>query len=52
MTPCAAIDFVAGRESNTPAPTSSIVPSGGAPRGLPITYQQQLNADLLAFIKS
>jgi NADPH2:quinone reductase len=34
------------------APGDEVYGCAGAPHGLPITHQQQLNADLLAFIKS
>jgi NADPH:quinone reductase len=34
------------------APGDEVHGCAGAPHGLPITHQQQLNADLLGFIKS
>ena len=34
------------------APGDEVYGCAGAPHGLPITHQQQLNADLLVFIKS
>jgi hypothetical protein len=34
------------------APGDEVYGCAGAPHGLPITHQQQLNADPLAFIKS
>jgi non-heme chloroperoxidase len=34
------------------APQATLKVYAGAPHGLPITHQEQLNADLLAFIKS
>ncbi len=34
------------------APQATLKVYAGAPHGLPITHQEQLNADLLAFLKS
>jgi hypothetical protein len=41
-----------GAKPGTDAPGDEVHGCAGAPHGLPITHQQQLNADLLAFIKS
>jgi len=42
----------AGRRSAEIAPNATLKVYPGAPHGLPISHQDQLNADLLAFIRS
>ena len=42
----------AGRRSAEIAPNATLKEYPGAPHGLPTTHQDQLNADLLAFIRS
>ena len=41
----------AGRRSAEIAPNAMLKVYPGAPHGLPLTHQAQLNADLLAFIR-